>query len=73
MHMHTQTHTHTHTHQVGMLEEDVLVGQTKRKRGNNVERSQLDLQAAIRDTQLACLMASGISGAYIYMSSMYLP
>ena len=62
--MHTHTHTHTctctHTHtQVGMLEEDVLVGQTRRKRGNNIEKSHSDLEAAVRDTQLACLMASG--------------
>ena len=39
----------------------MLVGQTRRKkRGHStVERSQTDLEAAVRDTQLACLMASG--------------
>ena len=43
-----------------MLEEDVLVGQSKRKRGRNVERNQADLEVAVKDTHLACHMASGL-------------
>ena len=43
-----------------MLEEDILVGQTRRKKGSSgIKKPQVDLEVAVRDTQLACLMASG--------------
>ena len=41
-----------------MLEEDVLVGQSRRRKGRNIERSQEDIEAAVRGTHLACHMAS---------------
>ena len=54
-------HVCWHVHmQVSMLEEDVLVGQTRRKKGSSgIKKTQVDLEVAVRDTQLACLMASG--------------
>ena len=51
--------SHTHHPQVGMLEEDVLVGRSRKRRYSHAEMSQADLEATITGTQLACLMASG--------------
>ena len=42
-----------------MLEEDVLTDQSRSKRARNIEKNQTDIEAAARDTQLACHMASG--------------
>ena len=42
-----------------MLEQDVLVSQNQRKKERSVEVHQADIQAAVRDTLLACHMASG--------------
>jgi hypothetical protein len=45
--------------EVGMLEEDVLVDQSRRKRERDSEKSRADIEAAVRTTWLACHMASG--------------
>ena len=42
-----------------MLEEDVLVDQSRRKRERDSEKSRADIEAAVRTTRLACHMASG--------------
>lgn len=41
------------------MEEDVLTDQSRSKRARNIEKNQTDIEAAVRDTQLACHMASG--------------
>ena len=42
-----------------MLEEDVLVDQSRRKRERDSEKSRAVIEAAVRATRLACHMASG--------------
>ena len=43
-----------------MLEEDVLVDQSRRKRERDSEKSRADIEAVVRATRLACHMASGM-------------
>ena len=52
-----------------MLEEDVLVGRSRKRRYSHAEMSQADLEATITGTQLACLMASGETAVYIHTCS----
>ena len=55
-----------------MLEEDVLVGQSRRRKERTVERSQADLGAAVRDTNLACHMASGTTHTHTHTHTRHL-